>query len=231
MRYCTDVGWFSRTATAQKPGGSTVWAHEIEVTSLNPITAPEGSTNAFCEQAYDGLTAFDAKLNIVPALAESWETPNETTYIFHLRRGVKWHDGTEFTAEDVKYTFDYIIEPKNAVYWRANFDRVGKVDLLNKNTVKFTMTAPYAPLLGALAIRKNSAIVQKGAITRPSTNAQMVGTGPFRQVEYVPGSHMKLARFKDYWGAPMPYIEELTTGRTPAGAVRWASPRRRAPSR
>jgi peptide/nickel transport system substrate-binding protein len=127
-----------------------------------------------------------------------------------LRKGVKWHDGTELTAEDVKYTFDYIIEPKNAVYWRANFDRVGKIDALNKNTVKFTMTAPYAPLLGALAIRKNSAIVQKGAISKPSTNAQMVGTGPFKQVEYVPGSHMKLARFKEYWGAPAPYIEELT---------------------
>jgi len=193
-----------------KAGGSTVWAHEIQVTSLNPITSPEGSTNAFCEQAYDGLTAFDSKLNILPALAESWETPNETTYVFRLRKNVKWHDGTEFTAEDVKYTFDTILDPKNAVFWRSNFDQVSAVDIVNKDTVKFTTKTPFPPLLGALAIRKNSAIVQKGAVTKPSTNTQMVGTGPFRQVEYVPGSHMKLARFKEYWGAPKPYIEELT---------------------
>jgi peptide/nickel transport system substrate-binding protein len=196
-------------APGPKAGGSTTWAHEIQVTSLNPITAPEGSTNAFCEQAYDGLTAFDAKLNIVPALAESWETPNDTTYVFHLRKNVKWHDGTEFSAEDVKYTFEYILDPKNAVYWRANFDGVSRVEVVNKQTVRFLTKAPFPPLLGALAIRKNSAIVPKGAIERASTNMTMLGTGPFRQVEYVPGSHMKLARFKDYWGAPKPYIEEL----------------------
>ena len=199
-----------QSAAGQKVGGSTVWAHEIQVTSLNPITSPEGSTNAFCEQAYDGLTAFDANLNIVPALAQSWETPDPTTYVFHLRKGVKWHDGKEFTAEDVKYTFDHILEPKNAVYWRANFDQVSKVEIVNRDTVKFTTKTPFPPLFGALAIRKNSAIVQKGAIEKPSTNTTMVGTGPFRQVEYVPGSHMKLARFKEYWGAPKPYIEELT---------------------
>lgn len=151
----------ARPARAQgpKPGGATVWAQEIAVTSLHPITSPEGSTNAFCEQAYDGLTAFDAKLNVVPALARSWETPNETTYVFHLRPGVKWHDGQELTAEDVKYTFDYILEPKNAVYWRANFDQVAKVEALSKTAVRFTTKAPFPPLLGALAIRKNSAIV------------------------------------------------------------------------
>ena len=198
-----------RPARAQKVG-ATVWSHEIAVTSLNPITSPEGSSNAFCELAYDGLTAFDANLNVVPALADSWETPNETTYVFHLRQGVKWHDGTELTAEDVKYTFDYVLDPKNAVYWRANFDQVTRVDAVSRNSVRFTTKTPFPPLLGALAIRKNSAIVQKGAIEKGAVNTQMNGTGPFRQVEYVPGSHMKLARFKEYWGPPRPYIEELT---------------------
>src|SRR5581483_6844648 len=99
-------------AGAPRPGGASVWAAETDPVALNPITNSNFSSTQGFEHCYESLTAFDAKLQIVPALAERWETPNPTTYVFHLRRGVRFHDGSEFTAEDVKYTFDIVLDPK-----------------------------------------------------------------------------------------------------------------------
>ena len=198
------------TVAGPKVGGESIWAHEIQVTSLNPITSPEGSFNAYCELAYEGLTEFDSNLNIVPALAESWETPDENTFIFHLRQNTKWHDGSQFSANDVKYTFDYIINPDNAVYWRANFDQVDHIEVIDDHTVKFITSSPYPALLGALAIRKNSCVVKQGAIELAETNTKMNGTGPYKQMDYVPDNYMKLERNAEYWGTPIPYIESFT---------------------
>jgi ABC-type transport system substrate-binding protein len=76
-----------------------VWAAETDPVALNPITNSNFSSTQGFEHCYESLTAFDARLNIVPALAERWETPDPTTYVFHLRKGVKFHDGSDFLVE------------------------------------------------------------------------------------------------------------------------------------
>jgi peptide/nickel transport system substrate-binding protein len=208
----TSVATSAPAAAAGQPkvGGVTTWAAESDPVSLNPITNSNFSSTQGFEHSYESLTGYDAKLNIVPALAERWETPNDTTYIFHLRRGVKWHDGTDFTAEDVKYTFDVVLDPKGPAVWRTNFDQVDQVEVMDKNTVKFTTKTPFPPLLGAFAILRSSAIVQKGAMERGKLDTQVIGTGPYKMTEYVPKSHVKLVKNADYWGKPVPNINEVT---------------------
>jgi peptide/nickel transport system substrate-binding protein len=204
-----------RAARAQgggtpRPGGASVWAAETDPVALNPITNSNFSSTQGFEHCYESLTAFDARLQIVPALAERWDVPNPTTYVFHLRRGVKFHDGSEFTAADVKYTFDLVLDPKGPAVWRGNFDQVDRVEVVDSHTVRFVTKAPFPPLLGALAILRSSAIIPKGAMEKLKLDTQVVGTGPYRLVEYVPKSHIKLKRNPDYWGKPLPYIEDVT---------------------
>ncbi len=196
-------------AATPRPGGRSIWAAESDPVSLNPITNSLFASVQGFEHCYESLTAYDAKMNIVPALAQSWETPNETTYIFHLRRGVRWHDGTEFTADDVAYTFGIVLDPKGPAVYRSNFDQVDKVQVVDKHTVKLLTKAPFPPLLGAFAILRSSAIVQKGALDKYNMETQIVGTGPYRLAEYVPKSYLRLVRNRDYWGKPLPYLDEV----------------------
>jgi peptide/nickel transport system substrate-binding protein len=142
---------------------------------------------------YDALTALDAGDRVEPALAESWENPNELTWIFHLRRGVSFHDGRGFTARDVLFSFDRAR--------RAPASRIGtyliaidKVLALDPHTVEITTRRPYPILLNKIAF---VLIVPAGS---PPLISLPVGTGPFRLVLHEPGRRVALRAFDHYWG-------------------------------
>jgi peptide/nickel transport system substrate-binding protein len=156
------------------------------------------------------LTAYDSDLNIIASLAESWETPDDLTYIFHLRQGVKWHDGSDFTAADVKYTFDIVLDPEGPAIWRSNFDQVDTVEVVDDHTITFTTKAPFPPLLGAFAILRSSAIIKQGALEEGNLDNTVVGTGPYKLLQYIPQDVLEYEKFADYWGAPLPYIENVS---------------------
>ncbi len=199
-----------RGAAAQTAGGTTVWAAESDPVSLDPIVdSGFAATQAF-EHSYESLTGYDENLNIVPALAESWETPDDLTYIFHLRQGVKFHDGSDFTAEDVKYTFDFVIDQDGPAGWRVNFSQVESVEIIDSHTVQFNNNSPFPGLLGAMAILRSSMVVKQGAFESPDLATSINGTGPFKLIEYVPKDYILYQRNPDYWGAPLPNIEEVT---------------------
>lgn len=192
-----------------KPGGASVWASESDPVSMNPITNSAFQSTQGFEHSYESLTGYDSRMRVIPALAERWETPDDTTFIFHLRRGVKWHDGTDFTADDVKYTFDVVLDPRGPAIWRTNFDQVDRVEVVDRNTVRFLTKTPFPPLLGAFAILRSSAIIKRGAM-EGNLATQIVGTGPYRMLEYVPKSHVELVKNADYWGKPLPHIDRVT---------------------
>jgi peptide/nickel transport system substrate-binding protein len=151
-----------------------------------------------------------------PDLAESWTQPNETTYVFKLRRGVRWHpkppvNGRELTADDVVYTIDRFLTTKG----HANahmLKSVDKVEALDKHTVKFTLKEPYAWFLDTLASPMVVAIVAKessekfGDLKKPES---FIGTGPWMLDSYRPNQGLTLVRNPQYFVAGQPYIDRV----------------------
>ena len=144
---------------------------------------------------YNSLVRIDASLRVVPELAEALESPDPLTYVARLRRGVKFHNGRELTAEDVAYTFRSLIDPK--FIGRTNAYRgVAAVDIVDPYTVAFRLKTPFA----SFPVNLVMGIVQAGSGT---ANAQTpIGTGPYKLVSYRPDDRIVLARFDEYFNGP-----------------------------
>ncbi len=146
---------------------------------------------------------------IEPALAESWSVSDDgLEYTFNLRQGVKWHDGEEFTAEDVLFTYQAVLEESNAIDWRSNLLQNGEpfqFEVVDDYTFKVTLTAPDATVLTALAIPivPAHAFDSLNVIDAPF-NTNPIGTGPYKFVEWNTGENVVLEANADYWrGAPV----------------------------
>jgi peptide/nickel transport system substrate-binding protein len=165
--------------------------------TLDPHLRNELLTFSVLRNIYEALTAFDAGTRIGPALAESWENPNELTWIFHLRRGVRFHDGRELTAKDVLFSFDRARNGPNSNVG-SYLVVIERVRALDAHTLEITTARPYPILLNKLAF---VFIVPAGA---PAEIHQPVGTGPYRLAAYEPGRRLALRAFTSYWGGAPP---------------------------
>jgi len=162
---------------------------------LDPHLRNEALTYSVLRNLYEGLTAFDTEMRVGPALAASWENPNDLTWVFHLRPGVRFHDGRELTAADVVFSLDRA-RTLPASGFGSYVVAVDKVRALDRYTVELTTRRPYAILLNKLAF---VLIVPAGS---PPEILQPVGTGPYRLVSYQPGARLALRSFDGYWGGP-----------------------------
>jgi peptide/nickel transport system substrate-binding protein len=164
-------------------------------------------------------------------LAESWSQTSDTTYVFKLRRGVRWHarppvNGRELTAEDVKYSFDRYLGATTNNPNRAMLEDVDKVEALDRYTVRFTLRTPYAWFYDAVAsttawIVAREAVEQHGDLKRPEA---CVGTGPWMLERYEPNVRLSWVRHPDYFVPGLPYADtvEASMGLDPASALaRW----------
>ncbi len=154
---------------------------------------------------------------IIPDLAQRWEiAPDGKKYTFHLRKGVKFHDGADFTAEDVKATYERIARPpKGVVIPRSPlFSTVGDIVVVNPHTIEFRMTEsrPKAYMLGAFASGWNI-IVRKKSLEDNQGNLRQVmnypGTGPFRHVARKDKEVWHMERNPDYWNKGLPLVDKL----------------------
>lgn len=174
---------------------------DIDAQTMDPRLARDTSSWRAIELVYDGLVRLDNNLTPQPDLAESWDNPNPTTWVFHLRKGVTWHDGQPFTAEDVKYTFDSILDPGFKAPYAKLYAPIKKIEVVDPNTVKFTLDAPYAPLLSYM----DMGIVPKhiGEKNDNSLSSKPVGTGPYKFVQWDKKSKIIFeANDKYFGGAP-----------------------------
>ncbi|MDR1732205.1 MAG: ABC transporter substrate-binding protein [Synergistaceae bacterium] len=157
-------------------------------------------------------------LNVVPDLAESWENPSDTEWLFHLHKGVKFHHGREFTAEDV------IASIANAKKYPATIpytEEIEKVEAVDKYTVKFTLRQPYSNLLYDLAYHFNYILPKDLLESGHDFSSNPVGTGPYKFVEWSKGNHITLEKFDDYWDATeKPSIKTITWRIIPEGTSR-----------
>ncbi len=153
------------------------------------------------ENVYDTLVEPDADLQMRPALAESWDvTPDQLTWTFHLRRGVKFHDGSPLTADDVVYTYRRIIDEE-----LTNVDKlsaVTDVKATNPSTVVIRLKQPSPNLLTNLGGFKGMAIVQRKNVESGEITTHPIGTGPFSFEGQKSGDSITLNANPDYWAGP-----------------------------
>jgi peptide/nickel transport system substrate-binding protein len=190
---------FAGAAAAQRT--DIVVGMQLEPPHLDPTA---GAAAAIDEVVYanvfEGLTRFAQDGTILPGLAESWETaPDGLSWEFHLRQGVKFHDGTPFTAEDVVFSFDRAMAEDSVNAQKQLFDGINEVTAIDDTTVEIGLDAPKGSLLFNLAW--GDAVIVSPA-TADDNKTHPVGTGPFKFSNWVQGDHIELVKNPDYWGEP-----------------------------
>jgi len=173
-------------------------------------------------QTYDPLVARDNSGAFVPALAERWEPVGDTAWRFHLRRGVKFHDGVEFTSADVKFTIDRIIDPKTAYGFLGRINQVSGAEIVDRYTVDIKTRSIFPTLPKGLSDVPMEAEHYYAQVGPDVPKRRPLGTGPFAARNWVPGDRYELAANKDYWkGAPK--FDRLLIRQIPEPATRLAA--------
>lgn len=154
------------------------------------------------------------EMKIVADLAERWEQPDNKTYIFHLRRGIKFHNvepvkGRELTSQDVKTSLQYYAEDKPTNVRRSQFGQIASIETPDNYTVKVTLLEPFAAFLTYLALPQSAVFAKEmvdkyGDLRRPEA---AVATGPFIFESWTPGTELVLKRNPDYWENDLPYVD------------------------
>ncbi len=181
-------------------------ALESDPPRLDPHLSSAAVDRQVFQSLFDSLVDLDQNLNIVPKLAEKWTiSPDGLVYTFNLRKGVKFHDGTDFDAQAVKVNFDRMMDEKTASARRSEISSVDKVEVVDPQTVKITLKKAFSPFLATLTDRAGMMLSPK-ALAADAANFQNnpVGTGPFKFVEKVKDDHVTVERFDQYWGGPAP---------------------------
>jgi peptide/nickel transport system substrate-binding protein len=196
-------------------GGTFVFSGPAEPIILCPVLAGDTYSNWMLSEIMEPLVEYDVNLDIAPELAESWTITDEgMTYTFNLRQGVKWHDGEDFTADDVVYTYKTIISETGVAV--THFEPVTEIYASDDHTVVVKLDRPVGGFLDGLVgnwlgtriIPEHIYNTTEYDLRDNPANFDPVGTGPFKFVEWVKGSHVEMEANQDYWGEG-PYIETL----------------------
>ena len=189
-------GGCSSNRGAEEPG-TVNFLIESMPANLDPRIGTDAQSQHLDGLIFDSLLAHDAQMNIVADLAERWEARDPVTYIFHLRQGVKFHDGRPLTSADVKFTFDSILDGTVKTPKRGAFRMVTAVEAPDDSTVVFHLREPYASFLWNLT-KPGVGIVPRGS--GPEIAQKPIGTGPFRFVDAITDQEIMLERNPSYFG-------------------------------
>lgn len=194
-----------------------VFAQSADATSLDPQAIVNMRSFDVYANMFDGLVALDENNKVIPALAESWEKIDDKSMRFKLRQGVKFHDGSTMTAEDVKFSFERMINSKIVSTYVSFLE---SVEIEDENTVVLKCSEPYAQMLITLTI-PCCAIVPKAVVEADETGfaQKPVGTGPYKFVEWKESESITMEAFDGYWGQPAK-TKNLVMKVIPEGAQR-----------
>ena len=188
-------------ASCPVKGGTLIWGHSETTQNLYTHQTGTISTMRILQNIHDGLVTTDKNLNIIPELAESYVVSKDgMSYTFKLRDGVKFHDGSDMTSADVKYSFEKVMDPDTGAVNKPVFNSVGSIETPDNLTVIIKMDKINAPFLGRLAALGAGAIIPEGSAETQGT--MPVGAGPFKFVRREIGNEVELERFDDYWNGP-----------------------------
>lgn len=205
-------------------GGLLVVGSDVSPPGLDPQKSAAAHTWMISEQVYSGLLRRDHAMHIVGDAAESYERLNETTYVFKLRRGIVWHHGRPLTGDDVKYSFERILDPKTASPSRSIWMIIDRIEVPDPLTVRIVTKRPFAPFLAYMATPNLSAIVPRDLVERYGDLQQhMSGSGPFMLDRFVPENIVVLKRNPRYFRAGLPYLDGIEYRIMPDESTRLAA--------
>ncbi|HET8568016.1 MAG TPA: ABC transporter substrate-binding protein [Candidatus Limnocylindria bacterium] len=209
------------TAGAPKRGGELVLADSGTSPTMDPAFSGHTTGRRLFRMIYDPLIDLDEKGNIIPVLAERWETPDPTTIVLHLRQGVTFHDGSKFDAEAVKFHFDRHLDPKTGSLRRSELLALASVTIDGAYAVRLKLKAPDQSFLSTLFDRPGM-ILSPNAVAknRDDTSLKPVGTGPFKLVEHVNDDHTTVERNPNYWMKDRPYLDRIRQRSVPTDSTR-----------
>jgi ABC-type dipeptide/oligopeptide/nickel transport system permease component/ABC-type transport system substrate-binding protein len=181
--------------------GQLVLGVPLEPPTLDPTSGAAAAVDSVVYgNLFEGLVRITQSGDIAPALAQSWEVSADgLIYTFRLRRDVRFHDGTAFDAEDVKFSLDRALAPDSTNAQKALLSAIDRVDVIDPYTVRLTLNRPSSSLLYFLGWG-DAVIVAAGSAADNASNP--VGTGPFRFADWRRGVSIRLDRNADYWGTP-----------------------------
>lgn len=220
--YAHAADLYGPVADSPKMGGTLNMGLLLEPPGLDPFHQAADARIRVTVLVYQGLFYEAADGEAVPLLAESYEVSEDgKTYTIKLRSGVKFHTGKEMTAEDVKYSYDYVRDAENGSPGAGDFSVIESIDVVDPLTVRFNLSEPNASLLMALG-NKYAGVIPAGYFDDESAKTRMnnesVGTGPYKLVEFNPNSNILLEKNADYWEEGAPYLDEINFAILPNSA-------------
>jgi peptide/nickel transport system substrate-binding protein len=205
-----------------KYGGTLNVAFQNEWAGLDPHTVSSYSSYQILNNVLEGLTFYDDDLNLIPWLAESWEQSEDgRTWTFTLRQGVTFHNGREMTAEDVKWSFERLIDPETG---SGNAARVGppetQIEVIDDYTVAITHPEPFGIFPQSIGFDKSTGIMAKESLEDDGTVSVPIGTGPFKITEVQGTTRLVMEKHEDYWQEGLPYLDKIELVPIPDDTVR-----------
>ncbi len=208
-------------------GGILKVGREAQSEQMFFVTVSGGGNSSWVHTVSDPLVEYgpDSEPYLEKSLAQSWDIGQDgQTITFHLRQGVKFHDGTPYNARAHEFNLEWALDPKNSVIWSSQINSIDRVDALDDYTLQIHTSRVYAPIITNLGLRSGLAFsptaFQKAG--RDGFATKPVGTGPFMVKEWVPGSYIDFERFQDYWNRGKPYLDGWQWQEIPDERVRAA---------
>ncbi|MCX5678453.1 MAG: peptide-binding protein [Candidatus Omnitrophica bacterium] len=189
-------------------GDAIVVSSIADARTLIPILSSDSSSSDICGMVFNGLVKYDKNINIIGDLAESWDILDDgLVIVFHLRKGVAWHDGAPFTAKDVEFTYRKLMDPAVKTPYSGDFDRIRKLEILDDYTVKVTYKEPFAPGLSSWGMWiMPEHILKNEDLNNTAFSRHPIGTGPYKFKTWKTGEKIELVSNHGYFEG-RPYID------------------------